>query len=70
MPLQSSEFSLRRQVCEPIEILKQATSVNAAILKKDGELGVIAEAPWPTSWWSTATPWPTSPCWRIRPVSR
>ncbi|MDR3510569.1 MAG: amidohydrolase family protein [Caulobacteraceae bacterium] len=43
MPLQSSEFSLRRQVCEPIEILKQATSVNAAILKKDGELGVIAD---------------------------
>lgn len=42
MPLQSREFSLRRQVCAPVEILRQATSVNAAILQREGELGVLA----------------------------
>lgn len=42
MGLQSHEFSLRRAVCEPIEILRQATSVNAEILQRSGQLGVLA----------------------------
>jgi imidazolonepropionase-like amidohydrolase len=39
---QSSEFRLRRDVLTPFEILKSATSVNAELLNKTGELGVIA----------------------------
>lgn len=42
MPQQSIEFRLRREVCTPIEILRSATSVNAALLQMEGKLGVIA----------------------------
>lgn len=42
MDRQSREFALRREVMSPIEILRSATSVNAALLKMDGLLGVIA----------------------------
>jgi imidazolonepropionase-like amidohydrolase len=42
MDRQSREFSLRRAVCTPLEILRQATSVNAALLQMDGKLGTIA----------------------------
>ena len=39
---QSREFTLRREVFSPLEILKQATSMNAEILQMDGKLGCIA----------------------------
>lgn len=42
MPMQSREFILRRAVFTPLEILRQATAVNAEILGKSGELGTIA----------------------------
>ncbi len=39
---QSREFSIRAQVQSPVEILRSATLVNAEILRKTGELGVVA----------------------------
>jgi imidazolonepropionase-like amidohydrolase len=42
MPQQSIEFRLRRETCQPIEILRSATSINAALLQMEGRLGVIA----------------------------
>lgn len=42
MPQQSIEFRLRRETCTPIEILRSATSVNAALLQMEGRLGTIA----------------------------
>lgn len=42
MPLQTKEFALRREVMSPIEILRSATSVNAALLRRRGVLGTIA----------------------------
>jgi imidazolonepropionase-like amidohydrolase len=39
---QSREFRLRAEVCTPLEILRQATSINADLLQRAGELGVIA----------------------------
>jgi imidazolonepropionase-like amidohydrolase len=39
---QSEEFSIRARVLPPAEILRQATLVNAEILGRTGELGVIA----------------------------
>ena len=42
MDRQSREFALRSQVCSPLEILRQATSVNAALLQMAGKLGTIA----------------------------
>ena len=39
---QSSEFRLRLAVMSPLQILRSATSVNAALLHMTGELGVIA----------------------------
>ncbi|TCM02904.1 amidohydrolase family protein [Sphingomonas sp. PP-CC-3G-468] len=42
MDRQTREFSLRREVCSPLEILRQATSVNAALLQMAGKLGTIA----------------------------
>lgn len=41
-PRQSSEFRLRREVMMPLEILRSATSVNAALLNLEGEIGRIA----------------------------
>ena len=38
---QSSEFSIRREVMSAAEILISATSVNAALVQKEGELGVV-----------------------------
>lgn len=40
--LQRDEFLLRGQIEPPFEILKSATSVNAALLDMEGRLGVIA----------------------------
>ena len=39
---QSREFTLRRDVFAPIEILRQATSASAEILMQEGRLGCIA----------------------------
>ncbi len=38
---QCREFTIRREVFTPVEILRQATSVNAAILQEQGRLGCI-----------------------------
>jgi imidazolonepropionase-like amidohydrolase len=42
MDLQLGEFRLRSEVCQPIEILRSVTSVNAALLQMEGKLGTIA----------------------------
>ncbi|HUN49644.1 MAG TPA: amidohydrolase family protein [Candidatus Sulfotelmatobacter sp.] len=39
---QSREFSIRAEALPPVEILLSATSVNAELLQRKGELGVIA----------------------------
>lgn len=40
---QSGEFLIRSEVLSAAEILRSATSVNAALLNADGELGVVAQ---------------------------
>ena len=40
-PMQGSELELRGRVDKPIDVLRSATSVNAALLQKSGELGQI-----------------------------
>lgn len=42
MDRQAREFRLRLPVCSPLEILRSATSVNAALLQMEGRLGTIA----------------------------
>jgi imidazolonepropionase-like amidohydrolase len=39
---QTREFTIRREVFSPLEILRQATSVNAEVLNMRGQLGCIA----------------------------
>ncbi|MFD2416483.1 metal-dependent hydrolase family protein [Amycolatopsis pigmentata] len=39
---QLTEFRLRSEVCTPLETLRSATSVNARIMRREGELGTIA----------------------------
>jgi imidazolonepropionase-like amidohydrolase len=39
---QSHEFVIRARVQKPIDVLRSATSVNAEILKRSGELGTVA----------------------------
>jgi imidazolonepropionase-like amidohydrolase len=39
---QSREFAIRAEVLSPAEILRSATSVNAALLNAEGDLGVVA----------------------------
>ncbi|MFA7588204.1 MAG: amidohydrolase family protein, partial [Novosphingobium sp.] len=41
-PRQNREFLLRSAVQSPIDILRSATSVNARLLNREGEIGVIA----------------------------
>jgi imidazolonepropionase-like amidohydrolase len=64
---QGEEFTIRRQVLPAAEVLRSATSVNAALLMKEGELGrgPRRRPRRPRSWWR-ATPSPTSPCCRTR----
>jgi imidazolonepropionase-like amidohydrolase len=38
---QCREFALRTEVFSPVEILRQATSTNAALLQQEGKLGCI-----------------------------
>jgi imidazolonepropionase-like amidohydrolase len=40
---QCNEFRIRREVFTPIEILRQTTSTNAALMKQEGKLGCIQE---------------------------
>jgi imidazolonepropionase-like amidohydrolase len=40
--LQANEFRYRAEVDKPIDILRSATSINAEIMQRKGELGVIA----------------------------
>lgn len=40
--LQSHELALRGEIQRPLDVLRAATSVNAALLQKTGELGCIA----------------------------
>jgi imidazolonepropionase-like amidohydrolase len=40
--MECREFTIRSEVFPPLEILRQATSVNAALMMKEGELGTIA----------------------------
>ena len=42
MDRQPREFALRREVCSSLEILRQATSINAALLGMEGLLGTVA----------------------------
>ncbi len=39
---QLSEFAIRAQVLPAVDILRQATSINAELLNRSGELGVVA----------------------------
>ena len=39
---QSQEFLIRGQVLPPVEVLRSATSINAALIQRSGELGTIA----------------------------
>ena len=41
-PRQSQEFLIRAEVLEPLEILRSATSINAELIQRSGELGIIA----------------------------
>lgn len=43
---ESLEFSLRAQVLSPFEVIRSATLVNADLLNRTGELGVIAPGAW------------------------
>jgi imidazolonepropionase-like amidohydrolase len=40
---QSNEFSLRRQVMSPLDIIRSATTVCAELFNMQGEIGVVAE---------------------------
>jgi imidazolonepropionase-like amidohydrolase len=40
---QCREFSLRREVFSPLEILRQATSINAALIQQEDKLGCVKE---------------------------
>ncbi len=39
---QTREFVLRAEVMSPFEVIRSATTVNAALLNREGELGVVA----------------------------
>jgi imidazolonepropionase-like amidohydrolase len=41
-PQQNLEFTLRREFTSSFEILRSATSTNASLLNRSGELGVVA----------------------------
>src|SRR5205085_3111047 len=39
---QCREFTIRREVFSPLELLRQVTSINAELLMQEGKLGCIA----------------------------
>ena len=43
---QSREFSLRREVAAPIEIIRSATTIAAQILRLDGKAGTLQPGAW------------------------
>jgi len=40
---QSREFLLRREVLEPIDIIRSATTVGAQVVRMEGKLGTLQE---------------------------
>ena len=58
---QSREFTLRREVVKPIEIIRSATTIPAQILRLEGKVGTLAAGRLRRSaYWSTAIPSTTS----------
>jgi imidazolonepropionase-like amidohydrolase len=43
---QCREFTIRKEVFSPLEILRQATSTNAALLQQEGKLGCVKPGAW------------------------
>jgi imidazolonepropionase-like amidohydrolase len=43
---QSREFSLRREVVSPIEIIRSATTIAAQVLRLEGKVGTLREGAW------------------------
>jgi imidazolonepropionase-like amidohydrolase len=43
---QCREFTIRKEVFSPLEILRQATSTNAALLQQEGMLGCVKPGAW------------------------
>lgn len=41
-PMQNQEFSFRADIVKPIDLLRSATSINAEIMQKSGQVGCIA----------------------------
>ncbi|MEN8721842.1 MAG: amidohydrolase family protein [Alphaproteobacteria bacterium] len=41
-PMQSREFEFRSDIVKPIDLLRSATSVNAEIMQKQGQIGTLA----------------------------
>ena len=41
-PMQNREFEFRADIVKPIDQLRSATSINAEIMQKSGEVGCIA----------------------------
>ena len=60
---QGEEFLIRREVMRPIDIIRSATVVNAALLQRPEELGVVRPGALAVSSSSTAIRSPTSACW-------
>lgn len=42
-PMQNREFEFRSDIVKPIDLLRSATSINAEIMQKSGQIGCIAE---------------------------
>jgi imidazolonepropionase-like amidohydrolase len=40
--LQSDEFLLRAEVLKPVDIIRSATLIGAEVVRREGELGIIA----------------------------
>jgi imidazolonepropionase-like amidohydrolase len=43
---QSREFSLRREVVSPIEIIRSATTIAAQVLRLEGKVGTLLPGAW------------------------
>lgn len=43
---QSREFSLRTRVLKPIEVIRQATTVGARVIRREGQLGCLKPGAW------------------------
>lgn len=45
-PMQNREFEFRADIVKPVDLLRSATSINAEIMQKGGEIGCIAPSAW------------------------